>query len=128
MFVDLARMYRASLDDELQQQLRELLSFCGPSRASPRVGNLPVARGEGAPARMHQRLDVVSHESIVDEEIFRDAELRVVPLEVSRAVVFDPMAQGQILRPRRRANRIRLYEAHLVHRPSKRGGLEQTAS
>ena len=63
---------------------------------------------------MHQCVHVCGDESIVDEKIFVDAERRVTAFEVTGSVVGDPVAQCQILRARRCADRISLDEAELL--------------
>ena len=63
---------------------------------------------------MHQGVNFGSDESIVDEKIFVDAELRVAAFKIAGPIVCDSVAQCQILRARRSANRISLNEAELL--------------
>ena len=65
--------------------------------------------------RMHQRVMCARQKTVVDEEIFFDAELRVVPFEVAGAVAHNAVAQRQVLRPSGRSDRIRLHETELVN-------------
>ena len=57
--------------------------------------------------------------------IFLDAERGVAALQVARPIAADAVPQRQVLRPRRRADRIRLDESEAVQRPLERGGAEQ---
>src|SRR5258708_37638958 len=74
---------------------------------------------------MHQPLHGLREESVVDEVILCDAELRVPPLQVARAVILHAMPQNQILRASWRSDRIRLHEPHLVERAFQRRRLEE---
>ena len=56
------------------------------------------------------------HEAVVDEDVLLDAERGVAPLEIAGAVAVDAMAQRQVLRARRRADRVGLHEAERVDR------------
>jgi hypothetical protein len=49
-------------------------------------------------------------ESIVDEEVLFDLEPRVTALELACPVVDHPVAQRQVLRARRCADRVGLHE------------------
>ena len=64
---------------------------------------------------------------MTSEEILFDAEPGIVSFEVPRAVVLDAMAQGQVLRTSRCADRIGLDKAHPVQGALQRGGREETA-
>ena len=63
---------------------------------------------------MHQGVNFGSDESIVDEKILVDAEGSVATLEITGPIVGDSVAQCQILRARRSANRVSLNEAELL--------------
>jgi hypothetical protein len=78
-------------------------------------------------ARVHQSLHCTSDETVVDEDVFVDVEFGVAPLEVTGAVAVDPMTQGEILRARRRPDRIRLHETEAIERALQRGRREQGA-
>ena len=60
---------------------------------------------------MHQRLHRPRQKPVVDEEVFLDVQLRVASLEIAGAVALHPVAQRQVLRPRRRTNGVGLYNA-----------------
>lgn len=77
---------------------------------------------------MHQGVNFGSDESIVDEKIFVDAERRVTAFEVADAIVGDSVAQCQILRARRSADRISLDEAELLQSALERRRPEKAAS
>jgi hypothetical protein len=111
MTIDVTRMHRSVLADECQEQPRALGSTVGPARREP--------------TRVHQALDFLRHEPVVDESIFLDAERRVAAFQVARPVTADAMPQRQVLRARRRADRIGLNETEAVQRPLERGGAEQ---
>ena len=76
---------------------------------------------------MHQRVHLGGDEAIVDEEIFVDAERRVTALEVSSPIVRDAVAQRQVLRACRRADRIGLDEAEFLQSAFQRGRPEKAA-
>ena len=57
--------------------------------------------------------------------ILLDPERGVAALQVARPIAADAVPQRQVLRPRRRADRIRLDESEAVQRPLERGGAEQ---
>ena len=111
--VHLARMHDAALAHELEQRLRAPLRDDAPRR-------LPDAR-------VHQRLLLARQEAVVDEVVLLDRELRIAPLEVTGAIVLHAMAQRQVLRTRRRADRVGLHEAELVDRAPEGRGREQAA-
>jgi hypothetical protein len=73
---------------------------------------------------VHQALDLLRHEPVVDEVIFLDPERRVVAFQVACPVAADAMPQRQVLRPRRRTDRIGLDESEALQRPLERGGAE----
>ena len=111
--IHLARMDDAVLAHEVQHRLRLL-----PARLRPRL-----ARG----ARMHQRVQRARHEAVVDEEVLLDRQPRIAALEVARAVAGHAMAQRQVLRACRGADRVGLHEAELLDRLRQRRRLEQRA-
>src|ERR1700690_3099437 len=107
--IDLARMDRAALAHEPEDLQRALFTPGGPRQAAFR-GN------PGVRSRMHECLHLARDKTVVDEEIFFDVGLRVASFQVAGAIAFDPVTQDEVLRPRGSANRIRLYETHLVQR------------
>src|SRR6188472_2435671 len=77
MVVDMARVHGTMDANEFEQ----------PSCVSS-AGDGPW----GMPAaRMHQAEDAIGDEAVVDEEVFVDAEPRILALEVTRTVLRDPM-------------------------------------
>ena len=103
--LDDARMGRAVLADEGEHLVRLALRRRRPTCAGR--------------ARMHQRQVLARQEAVVDEAVLLDREPRVAALEVAGAVAGDAMAQGQVLGPRRRADRVGLDEAELLDRPER---------
>ena len=77
---------------------------------------------------MHQRVERPRDEPVDKKEILFDIERRVQTFEVARAVVFNAVAQCEILRASRRADRVGLNEAHAIECASQRRGLEQASS
>src|SRR5215470_9577030 len=98
----------------------ELEDLCGSLALRPRPGGT-------AETRVHQRLKSAGDESVVDEEVFLDAKLVIAALEVARTIPLDAVPQRQVLRPRRRANRIGLYESQRLDRVLERRRRKQTA-
>ena len=94
------------------------------------LGLLPAClRPDGARrARMHQRVQLARDEAVVDEEVLLDAEPCVAAFEVAGPVVLDAMAQGQVLRACRRADRVGLHEAQFRDRAAERGRVEEGAA
>ena len=87
-----------------------------------------VGRPHGAGgARVHQRLHLPRQEAVVDEEVFLDPEPRIAGFQVTSAVALHPVAQRQVLRPRRRADRVSLHEAQPGDGLGQGGGREQGA-
>ena len=76
---------------------------------------------------MHQRVKRSRDEPVIDEDVFLDAERRVQPFEVARSIAGDARPERQILRPRRRANRIGLNESKRVDRACERRGPAEAA-
>ena len=76
-------------------------------------------------ARMHQGEVPARKEAVVDEAVLLDGEARIAPLQIAGAIALDAMAQGQVLRASRGADRIGLDEAELVDRPAERGRREE---
>jgi hypothetical protein len=74
---------------------------------------------------MHQGLHGARHEAVVHEEVLVDIELVVEPLEIAGAVADHAMAQREVLRTRRRPDRIGLDESKQVERALQRGGREK---
>src|SRR6185503_9937752 len=73
---------------------------------------------EPAPARAGARVQQVPHtprhESVCVQVVPFDVERRVVTLEIAGAVSVDPVPENQVLRARRRTNRIGLHEAETI--------------
>ena len=111
--VDVSRMYRAVLPHEGEQGLGSRVPRRGPQRRDR--------------ARMHQRVKRSRDEPVIDEDILLDVERRVQPLEVARPVALDAQPERQILRARRRANRIGLHESKRVDRACEGCGPAETA-
>src|SRR5690606_25072962 len=78
-------------------------------------------------ARVHQRVHRTRHEPVVDEDVLFDAQRGIAALEITSAIVADPMAQGQVLCARGSADRIRLHEPEPLDRALQRGWWEQGA-
>ena len=76
-------------------------------------------------AGVHERLGNSRQEAVVDKKVFFDVQDRIAPLQVARAVAFDPVAQGQVLRSRRGANRVRLHKTEFGDSPAQGGGRKQ---
>src|SRR5438477_8606978 len=76
---------------------------------------------------MHQRVHGPRHVAVVDEAVLFDVELRVALLDLPRAVIVDAMPQRQILRARRRTNRIRLHETQPLDGVAQRRRRKQAA-
>jgi len=114
MTIHLAWVNCTSLAHELEEHMGALAAPRRPPRDQP--------------ARVHQRFDGARHEAVVDEHIFVNAQRREAPLEVAGAVRLDAMAQRQVLRSRRRANRVGLDEAERIDGALQRGGTKQAAA
>jgi hypothetical protein len=69
---------------------------------------------------MHQSLQGRRDVPVVNEEILLYPESFIMPLQIAGPISFNPMPQNQILRARRRPNRIRLHERHPLQCPSQR--------
>src|SRR5437764_4353874 len=89
--------------DELEQLLRAALAVASPP------SRLPLAR-------MHQRVQLARDEAVVDEDVFLDVERSVAPLEIPRRIPADAVPQSEVLRPRRRADRVGLHEPQAIER------------
>src|SRR5262249_10517558 len=76
--------------------------------------------GMAAAARVHQRMERAGDESVVDEEVFLDAEVVVAALQIAGTIILDPVSQCQVLRARRRTNRVGLHEAQFLERQFER--------
>src|SRR2546423_1529208 len=107
MVVYFARMYGATCEDEIQQKFGAPDSFAGPRAA-------PLGRDTRIRARMHQRLQGAGHEAVVDEDILLDIQRGVSAFEIAGAIIPDAMAQDQVLRARRSADRIGLHETEAL--------------
>jgi hypothetical protein len=60
---------------------------------------------------MHQRQMFPRQDSVVDPRVLFDWQLRIASLEIAGPVIDDPMTQDQVLRARRRADRVGLPPA-----------------
>src|SRR5438093_3604955 len=76
---------------------------------------------------MHQSMHGPRHVAVVDEDVLFDVELRVALLELTGAVLVDAMPQRQILRARRRTNRIGLHESQPLDGVAERRRRKQAA-
>ena len=79
------------------------------------VGHLP-APGSCRIARMQQSVSLAWHEAVGVEEILLQPEPTEAPFQISRAIPGHTMPQDQILRARRRTDRIGLHEARRADR------------
>jgi hypothetical protein len=91
-----------------------------------------AARGLGVPrllrgARMQQRQQAARYEAVVDQAILLHGEAGVAALQIARAVVLHAVAQCQVLRPRRGADRVGLDEAEALDGLLQRGRGKQRA-
>ena len=109
--IDFARMHGPAFGDEFAHRLRLL-----PARRRP---------GLACITRMHQCLVRARQEAVVDEEILFQRQARIAPLQLTGPVADHAMAQGQVLRTRRGADRVRLHETEFFYRTHQRGRLEQ---
>src|SRR5690242_4693618 len=76
---------------------------------------------------MNERQVTARKESVVDEMVFFDGELGVSPLQIARAIIFDPLVKREVLRASGRANRIGLNEPEPVDRPRERRWCEEAS-
>ena len=65
---------------------------------------------------MHERVHAWRDEAVVDEEVFLDVEPCVTSLEVTGPVARHAVSERQVLRTRRRLDRIRLEEPEGIER------------
>ena len=99
-----------------------------PGRARRPTPRRPDRLAPASARRLPDRVDaaaggVTRHEAIGVEEILLQPEPREPPFEVACAIAGHAMPQDQILRARRRADRIRLHEAAVpIARASVTGG------
>src|ERR1035438_71177 len=107
IIVDFLRMHDAALAHEIQQEFGSLSARGRPWQAA-------FGRGAAIGTRMHVRLQSPGHETVVDKEIFVDAELCVATFEIAGAVILDAMTQDQVLSARWSANGIGLDETHAM--------------
>ena len=70
---------------------------------------------------MHQRVQRSCDVAVVNEKIFLNVEFWVETFKIAGMIVFDPMSQDQILRARRRPDRIRLHETQALQGLIERG-------
>ncbi|OIQ73838.1 hypothetical protein GALL_445200 [mine drainage metagenome] len=76
---------------------------------------------------MHQRLRGARQKPVIDEEIFFDVELGVAPFQLTGTIVFDAVAQHQVLCPRRGPNRVGLHKTQALDGARQRGRAKQGA-
>ena len=110
MIVRFAGMCLTSRAHKIQKKLRLL-----PPRRGPPEGNIIGGHARFG-ARMHQRLHLPRDETIDDKKVFLNFERGVLAFEITCVVVPDAMAEYQILRSRRRSNRISLDKPQTVQR------------
>jgi len=66
-------------------------------------------------------------QTVVDEEVFLDRQLRIEAFEITGTVAGDAVAQRQVLRPCRRTDRVGLHEAEALDGLGQRRRREQAA-
>src|SRR4029077_4847400 len=93
----------------LAHEIKQLLSPLAP-RGWPWQSVLGWYAAIGP--RVHQRLKFPRDESIIDEKVFLDAELRVSTFQIACIVVLDAMTKDEVLGPGRRSNRVGLHKLH----------------
>ena len=108
--VDFAGMYGPAFAYEIQKKQSPFAA-----RGRPVLDALGGHTTFGA--RMHERLQRSRHEAVVDEKVFRNAELGVAAFEIACAVIFHSMAQDQVLRTGGCADRVGLHETQLLQSP-----------
>src|SRR5262249_51549523 len=74
---------------------------------------------------MHQLLNGTGDKSVVDEEILVHVQFGVATFQIPGAIIRYAMAQNQILRPSRRANRVGLHKAEFLERGLQTDGSKQ---
>ena len=109
----IARVHHALALHKSQYRLCPLVLCCSPRHAWR--------------ARVHQRVHDGRDKPVVDEEVFFHPQLGVTPLQIAGLVSGHPVAQGQILRPRRGADRVGLHKTQFGQRTRQGGGCKQTA-
>ena len=116
------------LDERRQEQFLDTAWLV--SRNSDRMG-LRLALGRPfltGSARVHALVQFVCHKTVVDEKVLFHRQLRVGALQVAGPVVLDAVAQREVLRAGRRANRVGLHKAQPLHGTGKAQGCEQAAA
>ncbi len=113
MLLHLARMHGAALAHE-GQHLGGLALCLG----------IPGLAGL---ARVHQRQVPAGQKAVVDQAVLVDRQARVAAFQVAGAVVLDAVAQRQVLRPGRRADRVCLHKAQALYGRRQGGRREQGA-
>ena len=63
---------------------------------------------------MHQGLHGTGQETVIDEEVFVNIEVGILSFQIAGAIAGHSMAQSEVLRPGRCANRIGLHEAERI--------------
>jgi len=91
MIVDFLRVHDAALAHEIQQEFGSLSARGRPWQSA-------FGRGAAIGTRMHVRLQSPGHETVVDKEIFVDAELCVATFEIAGPVV-PPSTSGTGVSP-----------------------------
>lgn len=102
-------MHHSPFAHKIQYLLCTLAPPTRPRQVSP-------DRNPAIRPRMHQPLQLACNKPIVDEEIFFHTELGITPFQIAGTILFDSVPQDQVLRSRRRTNRIRLHEFHPMQR------------
>src|ERR1022692_1507759 len=102
--LQLARMRRSVLADVGEDSLR---------KSRMRFLDVPrIAHG----TRVKQAKRVARQDSVDVDELLGQRERRIVFLEIASAIAENAMPQDQVLRPRRRADRIELHESQRPNR------------
>ena len=109
--IDIARVHHVTLAHELKHRLSLRPALLRPHRAWH--------------AGMHQVVRGARQEAVVDEVVFFDGQPAVAALQVTRVVALHAVAQRQVLRTRRCADRVGLHEAKPGDRAWQRGGGEK---
>ena len=107
MLVDFARVNRSALRNKPKEELCPFPAECRPG--------------------VHQSLKGACHEAVVDEEVLFDAELREAPLQVTRLIVDDTVAQDEVLGARWRPDGVGLHETEFMQRALQGCRREQAA-
>jgi hypothetical protein len=76
---------------------------------------------------VHEGLQLSRDVPVVDKAVFLDLEFWIKTFKIAGVIVSDSLSQNQILRPGRSADRVGLYETHLLQRCLKRDRLRKVS-